>query len=757
MKKFFKEKIGLIIFLIIVIGVVGIGFLSINKAKQNAITYKTDYEAPESNLLEGEGEYVSIAKSEKTELFFNEVKGTVQVKNLENGYVWKTAVTSEDYEMKGLSKKWKAYLQSSITITYNDLKKRDASPTKLYSALDAKWMSSELIPNGVSVTYGFTKPGIFVTVEYTLEGDELVVRVPHEKIEEFSRYAITTMEILPFFGACTNDEDGYVFYPDGSGAITSFANASERPENVLLSSYYTYSNRYLSYANYYNEDNYDRYVASMPVYGIKRGSNALFAAVTGGEAATGVLVYPSGCNNIKLNHVGFQVDTRNVFNVDMYNMSTGTDSKANGGIIQRVDKNFIPEARECRYFFLSGDQASYSGMANVYRDYLKESGKLQDVVSEGDKMPLALTLLCGASKEGMIFSEYVPMTTTDQAAEIINGLNAKGIDSLNVVLRAWQSDANEYNNSWPISSKIGGKSGIKDLSELVEKNPGVNVFLAQDTTFVYDKTKGLDETNDILYNGLGLEVSSEFFDGTHGYLLNAQAVQNLNDKLLSNLKNAKKIGVAYDSIGRYIYADSNENYPFTKQAMTEKIKEILKSTSDDGRKVAVSGSNQYVLSDSDYIYELKEDAYGLMITDYAVPFVEMVLSGNVFYSTAGAGNLSYDLQYQKLKWIEFGATPYFYLTYESGLNLRKTNYATVFSSTYADWEDELVGIYNEFSDNFSDVYSKSMVSHEYLTDKLVRVEYENGVAIYINYSEKPASYKGVNVDAKSYTVVRGGK
>lgn len=756
MKKFLKEKIGLIIFLIIVIGVVGIGFLSISKAKEGAITYSTEYEAPESNLLEGNGEYVSIAKSENTELFFNEVKGTIQIKNLKNGYVWDGVVASDSPAMNKLGKKWKAYLQSSITITYNDLKKRDASPTKLNSATDAKWMTSELIENGVSVTYGFTKPGIFVTVEYTLEDDELVVRVPYEKIEERSKYAITCMEILPFLGACSNDVDGYLFYPDGSGAITTFANASERPENVLVSSYYTYSNKYLSYENYYDSDEYERYAAAMPVYGIKNGDNAVFGAITAGEAASGVLVYPCGCNNVKLNHAGFQLDLRNVFNVDMNKISTGSGTTAATNSIQRVDKAFIAEERECRYFFLCDDEASYSGMANIYRDYLLENGKLQDVIEGNVEMPLSLALLCGASKEGMIFSEYVPMTSTDQVQEIVDALTAKGISNMNVVLRAWQSDANEKNNNWPVSQKIGGTSGLKELSEYAAQKKSVDIYLAEDTTFVYDNTKGLNNTDDILYNGLGLEVSSEFYDGTIGYLLNAQAVQNRNNELLNKLKNAKSLGLAYDTLGLYIYADGNEKYPFTKQTMAEKLVEVLQDTSNDGRKVAVAGSNQYILSNADYIYELREEAYGLNITDYSIPFVEMVISGCVPYSTAGAANLSYDLQYQKLKWIEYGATPYFYLTYESGLNLRKTNYATVFSSTYSEWEDEIVNIYNEFSENFGDLYSQSMVKHEYLSDKLVRVEYESGVAVYINYSDKNVTYKGIKIPSKSYTVERGG-
>lgn len=758
MKKFFKEKIGVIIFLVIVIGVVGIGFLSIQKAKENAITYVTDYEAPEGNVdPDDEGKFVSVAKSEHAELFYNSAKGTIQLKNLDNGYLWKGYCDEEEYNLKGVGKKWKAYVQSSVVITYNDLKKRDAAPVKVYSSIDCKWLESELIENGVSVKYGFLKPGIYVTVEYVLDGDELVVRVPHDKIEEYSKYAITMIDILPGFAAASDDVDGYMFYPDGSGAITSFAKADTRPETSNLASFYTYSYKYLSFENYYDPAIYNRYTGTLPVYGIKKDNNALFAAVTEGEAASGVLVYPSGCNNVSFNHINFQLDLRNVFNVDMNSMSTGIDTKATSKGIQRVDKNFIPEDRELRFFMLKDNEADYSGMASIYKRYLLESGRLQDVIDETAEMPLSLQLLCGATKEGLIFRQYVPMTTSDNVKEIIDRLSDDGIDNFEVVLTAWQADANYDNNIWPVASKIGGKSGIKDLSEYAKEKSNVDIFLAQDTTFTYDTTSDFDQTNDVVYNGLGIEVSLEFFDGTFGYLTNAQAIQNRNNKLLKKLKSADALGIAYDTIGKYIYADSNEENPFTKQTMVEKVREILKDTSAAGRKVATAGANSYVFSDTDYVYDLNQESYGLSITDYDVPFVEMLLSGCIPYATGAAGNLSYDLNHQKLKWIEFGATPYFYLTYESALNLKETNYTLLFSSTFDDWEQEVIDVYSDMKANLGDLYGQAIVSHDYLTDDLVRIVYESGAKVYVNYGTTSISRDGVTIPAEDYVVVKGGQ
>ena len=755
-KRFLKERLGTIILFIIVIIFVLWGYLSIQKARDNAITYNEDYVAPEGNVnFDDPGKYVSIAKTDKLELFYNEAKGAIQVKNLENGYLWKGICDNEVYDLDNINAQWSAYLQSPLTISYNDLKRRDSGVQTLYAGRDCNLLEYELIDDGVAVSYGFTTPGIYVTVEYVLEDDQLVVRIPYEKIREESRYALSTIELLPYFGAAGNENEGYLFYPDGSGAITPFEKANTRPSNVKLANFYTYTNRVITFMNLFYADSYERYTAALPVYGIKNGNNALFGVFTQGEENSGISIYPSGYV-VNLNHAGFLVYTRNTYTVDMYSMSTGVGASTTGGSkIQRVDKLLIPEDREVRYFFLSGEDADYSGMAQVYREYLIENGMLNDAIENGDQIPLALRLLMGTTKEGMVFDEYIPMTDFDQAQEIIGRLQDQGVGSMEVVLNAWMKGYEEY-EYWGPARQLGGTSGLKDLNAYVKGLSNVDVYLESGFMFASSKTSGLDESNDVVYDGLNIEVSMEDMDGTIYYLVNPLAAYNRNSKFLSKLKKYDSFGVAYDDVGKYAFPDFNTNAAYTKSGTVDQLQQLMASTKESNRKVGTAGANQYVYTYADYLYELRERNYGLNITDYAIPFILMVLSGRVPYSTDGAGNLSYDLQTQKLKWIEYGAIPYFYLTYESALNLRGTNYDALFSSNYNDWEATVVDTYNEFKTNLSDVYGQQIIEHKIITDDLKRLEYANGIVVYINYGDTEAAAEGVTVPAKDYVVVRGG-
>jgi len=261
----------------------------------------------------------------------------------------------------------------------------------------------------------------------------------------------------------------------------------------------------------------------------------------------------------------------------------------------------------------------------------------------------------------------------------------------------------------------------------------------------------------VAYDGLDLEVSLENMDGIMLYMTNPLAAYKRNNDFLNKLQDYNLFGVAYDDVGKYVYADFNVNATFTKGESVQQLKELLAASENTGRNVALAGANQYIYSHADYLYGLREDCYGLSITDYAVPFVQLVLSGSIPYSTENAGNLCYDLQVQKLKWIEYGALPYFYLTYESALNLRDTGYDTLFSSTYSEWEETVVDTYKEFEQNLSVVYGQEIADHKIITDDLIRLEYANGVVIYINYSDADVTADDVTVPAKNYVVVRGGE
>ena len=110
-KEFIKKRLGTIIVAVLALGLVAWGAVSIQKARQNAITFDNTYQAPEGNRDLGDtGSYVSAAKNGSLELLYNEANGAIQVRNLESGYLWKSIADGEILDMEGLNPQWSAIL-----------------------------------------------------------------------------------------------------------------------------------------------------------------------------------------------------------------------------------------------------------------------------------------------------------------------------------------------------------------------------------------------------------------------------------------------------------------------------------------------------------------------------------------------------------------------------------------------------------------------------------------------------------------------
>ncbi len=752
-KKFIMKRLGAFIFYTLVGVFILYGMFSIQEAKRNAIAAQTySYEAPEANVDKSAApSYKKITGSENLELYFDEGRGTVQVKNTDTGYIWKSIVEEEDYSMDKLNRQWKAYLQSVFTIKYNDISKRNAPPATAYAGSDCDFMEFDYVDNGVEVKYGFTGIGLFVKLQYLLEDGRFVVRVPYEGYEERMQYLITTLEIMPFFGAAGNEVDGYMLYPDGSGAITQYANVKNRSSKVKQGLLRTYSNKNVSIQEYMDSDYYERYVASLPVFGIKNGNDAVLAAVTEGIEETGVMTYPSGIV-VDLNRINFEVYVRNVFDVSMFNVSTGVNTTSKGAEIQRVDEEFIKRDREITYFFLSGEDANYSKMAGTYRDYLTEEKLLTGVIEEGSAMPLALEFLMGATESGMLYDKYIAMTGFDRLVEIFERLKSQGVTDLKVLLASWQKDGVNYPDYWPVAPQIGGAGGLKAVDGYVAENEGMDIFLENNFTFAIKETGGFSATEDIVYSGVNVPVTAGYT--RTWFLLNPQVAYNRAMDFINRLKGYTHIGVGYEYLGRIVYPDYNQSSPFTRSETVEMWQKLLGDTRTQGRKTAVEGFNQYTYKHADYLYSVPLKGFGLAIEDASVPFVQMVLSGKIPFSSM-AGNLSYDLDIQKLQWIEYGALPFFKLTYEDSVLLKETDYNSLFTSTYDKWEERVLAVYREFRENFASVYGKQMTLHETLSDGVVRVGYENGVLIYLNYNEGQKLVNGLELPAKGYLITAG--
>lgn len=710
--------------------------------------------------------YKSIAKNSKIELLYNAKDNNLAIKDLKNGYVWKSIVDESFYDLENLNKQWKDYLQSPIVINYINLDKRDTPPSKAYSNVDAQIVESSFIKDGIALTYQFTDIGITLEVQYSIKDNQFVVSILADKIKEEmvlkepttgsttkkdqlveTYYGIVSVEVLPFLGASGNEVDGYLLYPDGCGGLTYYSEVENRPTNVKMGKWYTYANMKANIDELKDSVIADRYTATLPILGIKNNQNAMIGAVTKGEEQFGITVYPSGYV-IDLNHSNFEVFMRQQYDINTSNVSI--DGSNVGKVATRVEEKISATDVEIRYFMLNGEEANYSGMAKVYREYLMKQGLLVDRINENDKIPLSISLFMGITKEMMLFDKYIATTTFADTIKMSTELNDAGIKDVKFILRGWQEGGyGEYPVSWPPERNIGGKKGLSELDKYLN-TVNHQVYLENNFLLGRKNSGGFSARNDVVMSASNIPVMSQ--DGEL-FLLNPTSSINNNGEFLDKLTQYNHVNIAYEDLGEVIYQDYHKTYPSTRNQTVFAWRRLLEEGRNKNKKIAVEGGNQYSYSFADYLYNVPADTFGYFITDEEIPFLQMILSGLIPYSSL-PGNLAYDLDLQKLKWIEYGCIPHFELTKQPSIKLRDTEYNHLFTSQYEHWKDSIIELYKEYDKNLDCVYGEQMVSHTRIQKDVVKIIYSNDIEIIINYGDKKYSYKGNSVPAKDYRVIQ---
>ena len=146
------------------------------------------------------------------------------------------------------------------------------------------------------------------------------------------------------------------------------------------------------------------------------------------------------------------------------------------------------------------------------------------------------------------------------------------------------------------------------------------------------------------------------------------------------------------------------------------------------------------ISDSDYIY-----------TDQSVPFLSIALKG-IIPMYGDYVNFEANEREYFLKLVETGIYPSFYLTYENPSELIYTNSSDIYSAQYSVYREQILNYYNELK-KINELTKGSMITKHRITDNGVTiVTYDNGVTLYINYSNADASVDNVTVPALSYAV-----
>ena len=660
-------------------------------------------------------------------------KGAIRVISDKNR-VWNSYVTEDVFDTSMSTDTFIAYMNSLLAINYCKKDDNTGNYIKDYSSLISNNLNAYALQDGIAVECRFSIPKISITLEIRLTDKGIKVIIPESSIKENGDYILYSVEVMPFFSAAAQTDNGYLFYPDGSGAVTEFKTSMDKSrftDELVLDVYSSLEDDELLKT--------DKRKVMLPVYGIKRNDTAFLACADMG--AENLSIHVSPCipmSLISLNRSYFEFKYRGRYKVYLSNSVKANQDTEDLQYKLKLDKQIIGGDRAISIFLLEDGDADYSGMASAYREHLTANKSLKEKTKDNIN-PLSLDIYMSVKNPDSFFGSKAVATDFKAAKEILSEYIESGVEKLNVRLLGWSEDGGELPQKSAVAKDIGGKNGLKSLNELAGENSDkLSLSIIADTVLTSNKRSAA------LMGNL-IPVSDK--DKLTFLATPKNAVSGFNKfiKLANKYSNVK---VSAESIGSTVYNDYKKSRKTNRIETVEKWKKLI----ENDAVYSVSGGNLYVLNKASYLYDIPINSSGYPLTDYSVPFYQMVVHGHIPYSAECPLNLSSDIKKEYLKWIEYGCTPYFILTKESPDILAGTTASTLFSSQNSEWKSEVLKIYSLFNGELASLYNEHISEHKIISKNFVAVTYESGTVIYINYADTPQKYGDITVEANSFTV-----
>ena len=598
-------------------------------------------------------------------------------------------------------------------------------------------------------------PYFKIPVEYRLESGQLLASIPADEIEyDSTHFSLYRLHLLEYFAAGKTGEDGYLFFPDGPGAIFRFNNDGTKSNAYITGKVYGQDAVISSKSIVGNKAD-----ISLPVYGIKNGDGAVFGILEEG-ASMADLSIQLGDISSSYNSAfpTFTYRTRDDFTFDDVMKQTTWSV---------LDKNAYTGRYTVRFLLLAGDDADYSGMAGAYRDYLTKKGVLTSDIARGDNIPLYATML-GMVRHterflGVPYNAEVKLTTFDDAQTILSDLSSRGVKSLNARLLGWANGGLENTafSSLKVLGSLGGKKDLKALGSYTAEN-GFGLFPDMEFTYVaktavfdgFNARKNAAKQLDEKYAGvMDINPGTSLFDReTFRYLLRPSTAKAYFAKTFGQFQKLALPGVSLGSLGGDLGSDMRSS-ELVNRAQAQAYVTARLETAAGASSVLVDKGNDYVLPYADHILNLPITGSRHNGYDAEIPFYQMVIHGSKSYALAPL-NINEDPETAVLRSVEYGAGLNFVFAYRNSDVLKDTRYSSYYSVDYAMWAEQAASIYSEVNGVLSRVNGSRMIRHEYALPNVAKVTYDNGTSIYVNYTAEDVSLDGLTIPAKGYTASR---
>lgn len=655
------------------------------------------------------------------------LEGNQANRRLINSGLWIEYVSTPKPEQSSIKT---ASLYTFAEVTFESEEDYPTSPTHPFKIKDGSYKT-----NNVKVKIEEKSDLIFhieinkeVKIKFdiivSINDGKLSFNLLNDSIEEdTTNYSVLAIRLLSYFGSTREDKTpGYMLIPEGIGALVRL---NESREQTFIGRVYGDD---IGYNKVYNNN------VSVPLLGLihEVNKNGFYAYADEGDEH---LLLQANFYNSSSNY------NRISFKFNLREMNRRIIDQAGNGRDSIVD-NIVKTNYKINYVFL-GSEANYVGIANDYKEVLKKGG----LINEQTKTDITLNVayLMNDVEKILIGNKKNIMTTFNDVLSIYNELKNEEIVNQNALLLGYAKEG-----AGASLSSMNLFDSKKNLNKLVDNfsDDDNMIYFAQNYVYATNLSKRAPN-NEVAKNASKLNLTirrrTMALDTSYKIIKPKESYQ----KALNDLKffNKHNVGLYDENIGNTLFTyydkkiyDRTVTKEYYESIALENEKLLLNSPSSYLWKY-IDGYQNLELGNSQYVY----------YTDL-VPFLPIILQGIMpIYSTYL--NFNAIGQTKLLTMVDFNVYPSYIITKEDTSKLKYTASSKYYSTTYNDYKEEMVNVYNYLNEPLKTVINADLLSREIVETGIVKNTYSNGVIIYINYSSKDFNDNGVLIKAMNYKVI----
>ena len=728
-----------------------------------------------------------VTDKEGLELWANFTNGEIKVVEKASGNTWYSNPVDRQNAQLPVRK---PLINSQIHVKFFNVEKKEPVDQEFnnYGDSIAKGcMEYEKLADGsgVKFTFGFPVANVYIPVQYSIVDGAFQAEILTDEIEGVGTYpyAILDIKLLPYFGAANESQNGELLIPDGSGALIKFNNGKNHNDIIF------YNNKVYGNNITLPQEKLEsvKEQISLPIFGsiwnktekapateeTADAEEASNAGATSNGAFLGVIISGDASSSIVASTSGKISSYNMIHPVAHMSEYKFIRTKSSGQVGQEArvlamsDNQLANQNFAVRYYFLNGEKANYTGLAEKYREHLQAANQLKKSALV-DKKYLILDLVGAVSIEKFIFGVkqpvVTPLTTYNDVVTIVKELKAEGIDNLviNYIGALDGGLSNKVYSNVKTESVLGTKKEFRAMIEYLEQE-NVVFFLETNPVDIYNSGNGYDDNADTaktFFNKYAFQyqfiLDSEQTDDTkRWHILHPNRIPTLVNQFVDAAA-AWEIGnISVDRIGKVLYTDYADDAPSTTRAHALNFwKEALNAADDKTDNLLVHGGNVYTLAYADIVTDIANGSSDFDMIDQTVPFYQIAFQGNTLLAPT-AFNMSVDYERELLKVLENGCNLKYNLIYGDVDQLVGTEHDNMVSYSYKRWKDKIVEHYKTIQDASAQFAGMDIIDHTIVTDNVAVTEYETGKLI-VNYGSEAYTYEGVTIPAKQYKVILGG-